>query len=128
MAALLAMCAACTGAPDSSRGVAEAFLDAHYVEIDLDVSRDLCTGLARYKVDKEIELTRDVEIGEDTRKPRVNYRLEDAREKAGHAQYAYELTIRAPGLEPFSRLVMVTVRDTDGSWTVTNYSDGEFNR
>jgi len=125
VAAVVIVAAACTPEAGSSRAVAEAFLDAHYVRIDLDASRELCAGLARSKVDKEIELTSDVEIDASTKPPRINYRLEEARETPGYVQYAYELSIRAPGLEPFERLVTLTVRDQHGEWAVTNFNDSE---
>jgi hypothetical protein len=55
----------------------------------------------------------------------VNYKLKRSDETAAAAQYAYELTIRPSGMDPFVKLVTVTVRSHDGGWTVTNYSEGE---
>ena len=118
----LTACARPSGGP---RGVAEAFLDAHYVRIDLQASRAFCSGLALSKIEHELELTRGVSVGEDTLKPHVHYRLEREREEPAHALYAYELTVRPPGSESFRRVVMLTVRDREGAWTVTNYDDGE---
>ncbi len=117
--------AACVRPSGGPRGVAESFLDAHYVRIDLLASRDFCSGLALSKLERELELTRDVPVGEDTLKPHVHYRLEREREKPTHALYAYELTVRPPGSEAFRRVVTLTVRDREGAWTVTNYDDGE---
>jgi hypothetical protein len=116
---------ACAPSRDTPRGAAEAFLDAHYVRIDLEASRELSIDLARAKVDHEITLTEDVEITEETQQPRVNYRLARADEAERSAQYAYELTVRVTGLDPFKRLVMVTVRQGQDGWAVTNYSEGE---
>ena len=107
------------------RATAERFLDAHYVRIDLDGARGLCSGLARVKLEKELALTADVSIEADTRQPRVNYQLETAREAQDRGQFAYVLTIRAPGSEPFERLVTVTVKKGDGVWSVTNYTEGD---
>ena len=123
--AVAVLMAACTQPGDSSRAAAEAFLDAHYVRIDLETSMGLCDGLARSKVEQEIALTRGIEIGEDTQQPRVNYQLERVREDPGQAHFGYELTVRVSGLEPFKRLVTIIVREVDGRWTVTNYNDGE---
>jgi len=123
LASLLVVGVACSKPGETPRATAEAFLDAHYVHIDLDSSRALTSGLARAKVDKELELTADVEIDAETLKPRITYALQEERASDAAAQYSYELTIRPPGLEPFTRLVTLTVRPSDGNWSVTNYND-----
>jgi len=115
--------AGCGGS--GARTTAERFLDAHYVRIDLAAARDVCSGLAREKLDRELALTANVNIEADTRKPRINYRLEDARETEDRGQFAYLLRIRAPGAEPFERLIMVTVKKEDDGWSVTNYTEGD---
>jgi hypothetical protein len=121
----LASLAACSDAGSGARTTAEAFLDAHYVRIDLETAKARASGLARDKIESEIALTKDQEITGETRQPRVNYRLHRGDESAGAAQFAYELTIRASGTDPFTKLVMVTVRNQDGAWTVTNFSESE---
>ena len=68
----VATTAGCTSRGSAAQATAEAFLDAHYVHIDLEAGRALCAGLALEKVEKEIALTRDTPIGEDTRRPRVS--------------------------------------------------------
>jgi hypothetical protein len=120
---LLVAAPACSKPGDSPRATAEAFLDAHYVHIDLDSSRALTSGLARAKVEKELELTANVEIDAETRKPRITYALEEERTGEAAVQYSYELTIRPPGVDSFTRLVTLTVRPGEGSWSVTNYND-----
>jgi len=122
---LAALAISCNGGDESGRGAAEAFLDAHYVRIDLDAARNVTSGLALSKIEKELALTDQIAIAQDTLKPRINYALETARESEDRGQYAYTLTIRAPGLEPFTKLVTVSVRRGDGSWSVTNYTEGD---
>jgi hypothetical protein len=123
--AAVAALAACNDPSSGARSKAEAFLDAHYVHIDLETAREQTTGLARDKIEKEIALTKDQQITAETHQPRVNYRLHRGDEADAAAQFAYELTIRAAGLEPFTKLVMVTVRNQDGGWKVTNYSESD---
>ena len=115
---------ACGGGSDAQR-VARRFMDTHYVHIDLDAASEVCSGLALIKLDRERELTSEVEIEADTLKPRVNYALETKRATADRSQIVYVLTIRPPGIEPFERLVTLTLRQQDGVWSVSNYSDGE---
>lgn len=124
-AALASAVLACSQPGSSARATAEAFLDAHYVRIDLDQTRELVSGLAKDKVEKEILLTKDQHIDGETLQPRVNYKLHRADEAGAAAQYAYELTIRPPGVDPFAKLVMVTVRNDAGAWSVTNYNESD---
>lgn len=103
--------------------MARAFLDTHYVAIDLVAARELTVSLALNKIDREIELTQGMVIDADTAKPRINYRLERFEEAELVARYVYELTIRAPGLEPYQKFVTLVLRLTGDEWRVTNYSE-----
>jgi hypothetical protein len=123
--ALAATLVACSGSGSSARSKAEAFLDAHYVHMDLDSAKQHASGLALDKIDKEIQLTKNQEITGETRQPRVNYRLQRGDETPAAGQFIYELTIRVPGADPFKKLVMVTVRNEQGAWAVTNYNDSD---
>lgn len=114
--------AGCEGAGDATaRGAAEAFLDRHYVEIDLPGSRDYTVGLARRKVDERIRLTSGHSIDTGTRKPRVYYRLLERREAGGGAAFVYELTVRPEDADEFRRRVLVRVRREGPGWRVSNY-------
>jgi len=115
----------CTPSGDSSRATAEAFLDAHYVDIDLEAARPLCVGLALDKLDKEVELTRDAKIDAETRKPRITYRIEESRDGPDRAQYAYVLEIHPDGADIFRKLVVLTLRNESGAWRVSNYTESD---
>ena len=115
----------CTSAGDSARATAEAFLDAHYVDIDLEAARPLCVGLARDKLDKEVALTRDAAIDAETRKPRITYRIEESRDDADRAQYAYVLEIHPDGADIFRKLVLLLLHKEEDGWRVSNYTESD---
>ena len=119
--ATLALVGGCSGDSDSARGVGDAFVDAHYVRINLQASKELCRGVAREKVEREIALTAEIEIEQDTQRPRIYYEIHEEREVGDSVSLIYELSIRAPGLDPYEKFTVVTVRATDGVWAVTNY-------
>lgn len=116
---------ACTPAGESPRATAEAFLDAHYVRIDLEAARVLCAGLALDKLEKELALTRDAAIDAETRQPRVTYSIEESREGADRAQYAYVLEIQPDGADVFRKLVVLTLRRETPGWRVSNYTESD---
>ena len=120
---LLAL-AGCGGPGDTTaRGVAEVFLDWHYVEIDLPKSREYTVGLARSKVDAQIRLTAGHAIDVGTRKPRVYYKLLEKREARGRTAFVYQLTIRPEDGGEFSRRLFIRVRKEGAGWRVSNYME-----
>ena len=123
-AALLLTGAGCQGEGDTTpRGVAEAFLDAHYVEIDLPRSREYTVGLARSKMDDQLRLTSGHAIDAGTRKPRVYYKLLEQRESGGRTAFVYQLTIRPEAGGEFSRKLLIRVRREEAGWRVSNYME-----
>lgn len=119
--ATLVLVVGCSGDSGSARGVGDAFVDAHYVRINLQASKELCSGVAREKVEHEIALTAEIEIEQDTQRPRIYYEIHEERGVGDSVRLIYELSIRAPGLDPYEKFTIVTLRETEGAWTVTNY-------
>jgi hypothetical protein len=101
--------------------VAEAFLDWHYIEIDLPRSREYTVGLARSKVNERIQLTAGYAIDAGTRKPQVYYKLLERREADGRVTFLYRLTIRPEAAGEFSRKLLIRVREEKPGWRVSNY-------
>jgi len=125
MLAILSM-ASCKPDPSTPRGTAERFLDAHYVHIDLPATLPFTSGLARKKVESEIELVRGVTIDESTRKPSVHYTLLEERPDGSEAvSYLYRGRIAVDGADGFERRWLVTVRQEPEGWRVTNYQEFE---
>jgi hypothetical protein len=115
---------ACRADPATPRGTAERFLDAHYVLIDLPAARELASGLARHKVETEIEHVRGQAIDESTRKPTVHYRLlEEHADGQEAVRYVYRGSIRVEDADTFERRWLITVRHEDGGWRVTNFEE-----
>jgi hypothetical protein len=122
LAALVA--AGCRPDPSTARGTAERFLDAHYVAIDLVAARELTSGLARHKVDAEVDLVRGQVIDETTRKPVVHYKLLEEHpqgEDAVNFLYLGSITVADAG--GFERRWLVTVKREAPGWRVTNYQE-----
>ncbi len=120
--AVLLICSGCRGeGVITARGVAEAFLDWHYIEIDLPRSREYTVGLARSKVNERIQLTAGYAIDAGTRKPQVYYKLLERREADGRVTFLYRLTIRPEAAGEFSRKLLIRVREEKPGWRVSNY-------
>jgi hypothetical protein len=126
LASVLALAiVACSSPSGSPRAAAEAFLDAHYVRIDLEAARAFCAGLALEKLEREIALLKDHEEASAAERPRVTYRLEEAHDADERAQYAYELAVHPTGTDPFHKLIVLSLRDEGSGWRVSNYSESD---
>jgi hypothetical protein len=123
---LIALTGGCQSAGDSAQGVAERFVDEHYVRMNLPAAREYCVGVARHKVDEEARLVGDQVIDASTRKPRVSYELkETARADEVSASFVFEAVIHVDGADSFNKRWLVnTRRETDG-WKVSNFSEYE---
>jgi hypothetical protein len=116
--------AACGPDPSTARGTAERFLDAHYVRIDLPATLELTAGVARHKVEEELDLVRDQPIDDSTRKPTVHYKLlEEHPDGDAAANFLYLGSIRVEDAGSFDQRWLVTVRRQDGGWKVTNFQE-----
>jgi hypothetical protein len=116
---------ACTSPTGSPRAAAEAFLDAHYVRIDLEAARAFCAGLALEKLEREIALIKDHAEPSAGERPRVTYKLEDSNDAAERAQYAYVLSVHTTGSDPFHKLIVMSLRNEGSGWHVSNYSESD---
>jgi hypothetical protein len=126
VAVALAALWACRADPESSRGVAERFLDAHYVNIDLAAAAALTAGLAERKLAEERRLTAGQAIDETTRKPSVYYRLlEETSDGADRSRFVYRATFSVPGAEVFERRILLLLRREPQGWRVVNFEEFE---
>lgn len=126
-AVLLALlCAsACGRDMSTAQGVVEAFLDHHYVEIDLKKAKTLAVSVALKKVDEEIRLTDGQKIDAATQKPRVNYRLLEKNESPQRSTFLYEGTIHSDDGSSFTRKWLIAARKEANRWRVSNFTESE---
>lgn len=122
---LLSLAGACGHDLNTPQGVAEEFVDHHYVAIDLQKARTLAVSVALNKVNEEIRLTAGQVIDASTQKPRVNYRLLEKKEGNGRATYLYEGTIRSDDGTSFVRKWLITARKEGNQWRVSNFTESD---
>ncbi len=114
----------CTPDADSPRGVAEGFLDEHYVRMDLPAAAKHCAGLALHKVEDEIRLVEGQEVDGSTRKPSVTYELDQERpDGTDRSTLMYNGEVRLDGGGTFEMRWMVSVRREAGEWKVSNFKE-----
>jgi hypothetical protein len=123
---LLALVAgACGRDLSTAQGIAEEFVDHHYVAIDLQKAKTLAVSVALSKLNEEIRLTAGQKIDASTQKPRVHYALLEKKEGEQRASFLYEGTIRSDDGTSFSRKWLITARKEGNHWRVSNFTESD---
>lgn len=115
--------AGCAPGTDTAQGVAERFVDQHYVQMNLKSAETICTGIARDKVQKSIQLTQGVQIDDSTRKPRVSYQVTSHGETDSEASYVFNASVQVDGADTFESRWIVLTKKVDGKWMVANFTE-----
>jgi hypothetical protein len=121
----LLLAAACNRDLSSAQGVAEEFVDRHYVAMDLQKSKDLAVSVALAKVNEQIRLIEGHKIDASTQKPKISYRLLEKKESERRASFLFEGTIRSDDNMSFTRQWLITARKEGDLWRVSNFTESD---
>jgi hypothetical protein len=122
---LLVFLGACGRDLGTAQGVAEEFVDHHYVRIDLPKAKTFTMSLALHKVNEEIRLTDGQKIDASTQKPRVHYTLIEKKEGPERASFLYEGSIQSDDGTSFTRKWLISVRKENSQWRVSNFTESD---
>ena len=122
---LLLVIGACGRDLGTAQGVAEEFVDHHYVRIDLPKAKTFTMSLALHKVNEEIRLTDGQKIDASTQKPRVHYTLIEKKEGPERASFLYEGSIQSDDGTSFTRKWLISVRKENSQWRVSNFTESD---
>lgn len=121
----LLLAVACNRDMSTAQGVAEEFVDQHYVGMNLEKAKALAVSVALNKIDDEIRLTVGHQIDASTQKPRVNYALLEKKESGQRASFLYEGTVRSEDNSTFTRKWLITTRKEGNQWRVSNFTESD---
>ena len=121
----LLLLTACGRDLNTAQGVAEEFVDQHYVNIDLQKAKNYAVSVALAKIDEEIRLTTGQQIDASTQKPRVNYNLLEKKESDKRSTYLYEGRIQSDDGTAFTRKWLITARREGNQWRVSNFTESD---
>ena len=116
---------ACGRDLNTAQGVAEEFVDQHYVHFDLQKAKNYAVSVALAKINEEIRLTTGQQIDASTQKPRVNYTLLEKKESEKRSTYLYEGRIQSDDGTSFTRKWLITARVEGNQWRVSNFTESD---
>jgi len=121
----LLLLGACGRDLSTAQGVAEEFVDQHYVNFDLQKAKNYAVSVALAKLNEEIRLTTGQQIDASTQKPRVNYSLIEKKESEKRSTYLYEGRIQSDDGTSFTRKWLITARLENNLWRVSNFTESD---
>ena len=116
---------ACGRDLNTAQGVAEEFVDQHYVHFDLQKAKNYAVSVALAKINEEIRLTAGQQIDASTQKPRVNYSWLEKKESEKRSTYLYEGRIQSDDGTSFTRKWLITARVEGNQWRVSNFTESD---
>jgi len=121
----LFVAAACGNDLNTPQGIAQEFVDHHYVKIDLQKAKQYTVSVAQAKIDEEIRLTGGQANDASTQKPRVNYTLLDKKEGDQRSTYLFEGKIQSDDGTSFTRKWSIATRKEGNGWRVSNFTESD---
>jgi hypothetical protein len=122
---LIILVGACGRDLTTAQGIAEEFVDHHYVHIDLPKAKTLAVSLALHKINEEIRLTDGQKIDASTQKPRVHYTLLEKKEGPERSSFLFEGTIQSDDGTSFTRKWLINARREGDQWRVSNFTESD---
>jgi hypothetical protein len=117
---------ACKSA-DGPDAVANAFVDAYYVEFDHLRAASMATGGAKRRIEEERKLVADAraQMQVETQKARVYYSDPAKRQvRDDMVHYTYQLDVRVSGAQRDQHVVVMLAKREEG-WKVVQFREGD---
>lgn len=110
--------------PADPDDVADAFVQAYYIDTDIDGAMQFCDGLACQTLKEELVLREGQSIAADTRRPKIRAkRIEVMESAASLRRFLYRIEVRVDGVDPFERSAYVKLRPQGETWKVTQFAE-----
>ena len=111
---------------NTPEGVAEDFVYNYYLHANQGMALRLSDGLAKEKLETEIEFLREVRSGSDQSqvKPNIEYKQVGKKiEDENRVFFRYQLTIKGTSFSNTVRNTVIFTELIDGQWKVTNFDE-----
>jgi len=103
--------------------IADQFASYYFVEISQEKALPLTTGLARRKLEQELQLVATVRRGGYTpeqARPSISFRRTATRVEGGRARVEYDVDVRI-GSSRVQKRALVVLQHEGDSWHVSNF-------
>jgi hypothetical protein len=107
-----------------AKKIADAFIHSYYVTIDPQAALAFCAGLACQTLKQELVLRGSQKIELDTKRPQIAFTYTRAHQKSEDVmQLYYQLKIRPPEAEAFTKDLYIKLRLKEDTWKVVQFRE-----
>ena len=106
--------------------VAEDFVYNYYLHANQQMALRLSDGLAKQKLEDEIELLRKIRSGSEMSKAQPHIKYKQVGKKSddeNQVVFRYELTIEDTNISDTVRNAVILTESIDGQWKVINFDE-----
>jgi hypothetical protein len=110
---------------NSAQGVADQFVQAYYVQIDQGQALDFTTGLARQRLQEELQQVAHLRRGSgfEQARPQVSYTLSRTQPEGRQVLLVYDLTVTPPQVAPILKKILIITEQLGEQWKVINFTE-----
>jgi transposase len=114
---------------NSAQGVADRFVQAYYVQIDQAQALEFTTGLARERLQQELQQVASLRRGSslEQARPKVSYTLARTQSEGQQVLVVYDLTITPPQVKPMLKKILIITELLGEQWKVINFAETDAN-
>jgi transposase len=114
---------------DSAQGVADRFVQAYYVQIDQAQALEFTIGLARERLQQELQRVASLRRGSslEQARPKVSYTLARTQAEGQQVLVVYDLTITPPQVKPILKKILIITELFGEQWKVINFAETDVN-
>lgn len=113
----------CAGSKSPAEKTARGFMDAYYVNADLNEASRFAEGLALEKIKAGLQLREGFTIDSAAHQPKVRYKPVESRSGPEETDFFYDVEFRPEKSDPVRKKTRLKLRLRDGQWKVTQFSD-----
>ncbi|HSA58299.1 MAG TPA: hypothetical protein VLJ37_01270 [bacterium] len=106
-----------------AEATAGAFMEAYYVNADLEEASRLADGLALEKVKGGQSLREGLAIDPGAHHPKIHFKIAGSKEGAEEADYLYDVEFRPEKSDAVRKTARLKLRLRGGQWKVTQFTD-----
>ena len=101
------------------------FVDAYYVQVDQAQALEYTTGLARERLQAELQQVTQLRRGGtlDQARPKVTYTRTRTQPEGRQVLLIYDLTITPPQVAPILKKILLIMEQVGDQWKVINFTE-----
>jgi hypothetical protein len=110
---------------NNAEWVGDQFVQAYYVQIDQARALEFTTGLARERLQQELQQVTQLRRSGDFERarPQVSYTLARTQPEGRQVLLIYDLTITPPQVAPILKKILIITERLGEEWKVINFTE-----